>query len=482
MDTYDLIVIGAGPGGYVAAVEGARLGMSVALIEKEHVGGLCLNWGCIPSKILLKKGNVIESMRKMTTSGEIEGSWEIHFRKIIEESRAQVEVIRQELGGLIKKNLVEITYGTATFKNKTQVEVTSSEGNKICTAKKGIIIATGAGTRTLPNIPVDGKRIITSKEALSLTHLPRSIAVIGAGVTGCEMASFYASLGSDVTIIEFQERVLPGIDEEISKTLERAFKNRGITLMLKTAVDRCEAKEDHVDIYLKDKEPTKAEYVLSAVGIIAHTEGLGIEELGIETQKGFILADPETYRTNVEGIYAIGDVIAFLDRPHPPMAHVASAEGEIAAEHIARNYANWKINYDLIPSAIFTEPEIGSVGLSETKAKEVHGENGIDVQIVRDSWMGVGIALKHAGLTKIIREKRYKSIVGAHMIGAGATERIHACAVAIRAEETTDTMRKQIMAHPTYSEAIREALLAFDGLAVHVPMMHQGERHDHKNT
>ncbi|MDP2676488.1 MAG: dihydrolipoyl dehydrogenase [bacterium] len=474
MDIYDLIVIGAGPGGYVAAVHGARLGMNVALIEKEYVGGLCLNWGCIPSKILLKKGAVIEAARTMIEKGEIQGIIHPLFESIIAESRERVEAIREGLESLITSNAVHLLYGDATFTDNKTISVTLRDGNiKRLEAKEGIIIATGSRARILPSlIPVDREKIITSKEALMLTTLPKRLIIIGGGVTGCEMASFFRSLGSIVTILEQKEVLLPNIaDEEIIKTLTRGFKERGIEVICNAAIVRCGAEGNETIVATHEKE-LRADYVLSAVGITPNTDHLGLEHTDVALQNGFIPVHPNTYETNVSGIYAIGDIIALPDRIHPPMAHVASAEGEIAAEYIARKKSSWIINYDCVPSVIFTNPEIGSVGLSESRAKELYKE-AIDVQRVRDSWMGIGIALKQTGLTKIIREQRHKSIVGAHIIGAYATERIHACAVAMRAEETTPTMSKQIMAHPTYSESIREALLAFDGKAVHVPFMHQ---------
>lgn len=482
MDTYDIVVIGAGPGGYVAAIRAAQEGATVALIEKEAIGGLCLNWGCIPSKILLKKSGTISRMRHMQEMGIVEGNWEVNFQALVAHSREKVEAIRMGLEGLIASSKVTIIPGTASFESNDTISLEDHSG-KITVIRfgKGAIIATGGHPKTLEDLnikgEVDGKHIITSREALALESLPQSIAIIGGGVIGCEMASFFAALKTQVTIIEYQPQILSGSDPDVSKVLAQSYKNAGVTLLTSNAVERTEIRNDIVEIFLKDREePVQAEKVLVALGIKAGTTTLGLENIGVEPDPrwGFIPVDPHSYQTSVPGIYAIGDVITLNDLsiPHPGLAHVASAEGELAVEHILHKKTSWTIDYNNIPFAIFTDPEIGTVGLTEEKAKELYPDHKDHIvsQTVRDGQMGIGIALQEAELTKLVVDQAaYGKILGAHIIGPAATERIHTIAEARRSEDSAIFMPRMLYAHPTFSEFIREALLALDGRAVHVP-------------
>lgn len=483
--TYDLAVIGAGPGGYVAAVCAARQGLRVALIEKDAVGGLCLNRGCIPSKILLQKAAILWRANKMRACREIKLSprtalppeWflEAELPEWIAHWREKVDGIRSGLAQLVSANGVEIISGAVTgFMNTTTVVVELSEKErKDEISAKNFIIATGSKPKTLLALPIDGTRVITSNEALLLTEIPRTLAVVGGGVIGCEFATLFSAIGSNVTIIDYQPQLLPGMETEISKTLQRAFRERGIETVLSCGVAESRVHNAGVTLSLTNGEAREAERVLVAVGIQGGIGGLGLENAGVKTDRGFISVDPATYRTNVPNIFAIGDVIALPDRSHPGLAHVASCEGEIAAEVIAHGNASWRIDYDNIPMTIFTDPEIGTCGITQPDPTQYV------VQLMRDSWMGIGMALDEpAGFTKLIIDTHYGAIAGACIIGHAACERIHEYTIARRAEETVRTMSRQVMAHPTYSESVREALYALDGRAVHVPLMHQKRNGD----
>lgn len=469
MELFDIIVIGAGPGGYVAAISAARQGAKVAIVEKDDPGGLCLNWGCIPSKILLKTAGVISRMKHLQDKGMVSGDFTANFPEIIRHSRERVESIRESLTNLITSAGVTIFKGIGAFERSDIISVALNDGANISLrANRGIIIATGSQPRTLSGIKIDGDRIITSREALALTERPETLAIIGGGVIGCEMASFFAALGTKVTILEYMPQLLPGIDADISKGLTRCFKNSGIELQLSKAVE----SDKTID----------ARKILVAVGINPNIAALHLDKAGVQTMPGreFILIDPRTCQTNISGIYAIGDVAALRtdDMPHPALAHLASVEGEIAVEHILHGKSEWNINYAEIPLAIFTDPEIGLIGLTEENARKKYPKHAVISQQLRDMWMGIGIALEEtSGITKtIVDETKYGRILGAHIMGPAATERIHVFAAAMRAQESSRLMARQIYAHPTFSEGIREALLALDGQAVHVPLTAQEKR------
>ncbi len=474
MADFDVAVIGAGPGGYVAAICAARQGLKIALIEKEAAGGLCLNWGCIPSKILLKDAAVYWRVKKMLAAGRLAGEVSPNFTELIGHSREKVDGIRAGLEQLIKSNKVSLISGTARFVSANTLEVAQGDKKETINAKN-IIIAAGSEPKTLPQFEIDGRFVITSREALALRQLPGTMIIVGGGVIGCEMATFFSAFGTKVTVLEYMPQLLPGTDADISGALGKSFAARGIDVKLSSRIAACKKTESGVEVMMESGESYAAGVVLVAVGIQGKTAGLAIEAAGVNTARSFVLVDSASYRTNVSGIYAIGDIAAFADRPHPALAHVASCEGEIVAEVIAQGKASWAIDYDNIPLTIFTDPEIGTCGLSEEEAgKRLEGHSVI-VQKTPEKIMGVAMALEETdGITKVIVDKSdFGRILGAHIIGPSATERIHVWTAVRRAGESAYAMAHQIMAHPTFSEVFRESLLALDGRAVHVPLMLQ---------
>lgn len=487
MDTYDVIVIGGGPGGYVAAISAAQRGARVALVEKENLGGLCLNWGCIPSKILLKKALTIWRMRRLKEKGIVTGEWDTAFPALITHSREKVDLIRD--GGLVK--LIEgykiaIIRGTASFENPNTLMIALNGGGTAkAQASKGIIVATGGTPKTLRDLridgDIDGEHVMTSREALALRELPRSLAIIGGGVIGCEMATFFAALGTKVTILEYMPQILPSIDSELVQALQKGFIS-DLDMEIKTSVSVTGVRpsEHGVEITVKDGETIRAERALVALGIKANVEALALEKVNVETGKwGFIPVNPLTYQTNIQGIHAIGDVISLRGSaiPHPGLAHVASAEGEITTEFIIEGAPSWNIDYENIPFTIFTEPEIGTCGMTKEEADKRFPDHkdAIVVQSTAERFMGVAMALEETrGIVKIVVDlKDAGKILGAHILGPSATERIHVWVEARRAEESTYYMHHAVMAHPTFSEVFRETLMALDGRAIHIPMMRQ---------
>ncbi len=474
MRQFDVVVIGAGPGGYVAAIQASRKGLSTALIEKEAAGGLCLNWGCIPSKILLKDAVIYTRAQKMLTAGRLEGELKPRFTEWVQHSRSRVETIRRGLERLITSSRVTLISGTVRFEDPHTLIISSPGSQEERVGAIHVVIATGSKPKTLPQLPIDGERVITSREALALKDLPLDLVIVGGGVIGCEMATLFAALGTKVTILEYTPQLLPGIDADIGKTLTKAFTSRGIRVRTETRLTGVEKTASGIRVAIQNSEAQEADLVLVSVGITGAIEGLGLEKTGVSTERGFIVVDPATYRTNIPHIFAIGDVAGFTDRPHPGLAHVASCEGEITAEVIADSKAGWQIDYDNIPFTIFTDPEIGTCGFTKEAAIANHPEHrdGIYEQRVEDRVMGIAIALEETlGLTKIIVDEAcFGKILGAHIIGPAATERIHVWTAARRAGESSRLMAHEVMAHPTFSEVFREALLSLDGNAVHVPL------------
>jgi len=464
MATYDLIVIGSGPGGYVAAIRAAQLGMNVAVVERESLGGICLNWGCIPTKALLKSAQVFEYIKHADSFGISLSGATPDFKKMITRSRDVAQGMSKGINFLFNKNKITVLSGTGKLVAAGKVSVTAADGTKAEHIAKNVILATGARSRQLSNLPQDGKKIIGYREAMNLPKQPESILIVGAGAIGVEFAYFYNSIGTKVTLVEFMPRLTPIEDEEVSKELERQFKKSGIEVLTGTTADSVDTKGDKcvVSLTVKGKESRQitCDVVLSAVGLSTNIENIGLEALGVATDKGTVTVN-EFYQTNVKGIFAIGDIIK-----GPALAHVASAEGIICVEHIAGLNPE-PLDYGNLPGCTYCQPEIASVGLTEQKAKEA----GFEVKVGKFPFTASGKAKAagHSeGFVKLIFDAKYGELLGAHMIGANVTEMI-AEIVAIRKLETTGhELIKTVHPHPTMSEAVMEAAAAAYGEVIHL--------------
>ena len=461
---YDLMVIGSGPGGYVAAIRGAQLGFNVAVVERAEQGGICLNWGCIPTKSLLKSAQVLDYARHAESYGIKIESAEPDFAAIIARSRGVANKMSKGIQYLFKKNNITVIAGTGRLTADKQVEVTDAEGEKTLYTAKHIILATGARSRVLPAIPQDGKRIIGYREALTLDHCPASLLVVGSGAIGSELAWFYNSMGTKVTLVEFMPNILPVEDEEVSKQVGRSFKKAGINVMVKSTVESIDTTGELLKVNIRNKkgdiEVHEAEMVLSAVGIAPNVENIGLEELGIEMERGKIKVD-DYYRTNVEGVYAIGDIVH-----GPALAHVASAEAICCVEKMA-GMTPEPIRYDNIPGCTYTTPEVASVGLSEAKAQEA----GYEMKIGKFPFTASGKASSagaNDGFIKLIFNAKDGSILGAHMVGANVTEMIAELVVARQKGLTAHDLIKTVHPHPTMSEAVMEAAAAAYDEVIHL--------------
>jgi dihydrolipoamide dehydrogenase len=463
---YDLIVIGSGPGGYVAAIRASQLGMKVAIVEKESLGGICLNWGCIPTKALLKSAQVFEYISHAQDYGITIDNAKPEFDKIISRSRGVADGMSKGVQFLMKKNKIEVLMGTGKLKSGKKVEVTDDGGKSTVFEAGNIIIATGGRAKELPNLPIDGKHIIEYRKAMSLEKQPKRMVVVGAGAIGVEFAYFYNSLGTEVTVIEYMEQgLVPREDEDISKELGRIYKKKGIKVLANTSVEKVDIKDGQCTVHYKSRKDGKedslvCDVVLSAAGVSANIENIGLEDLGIKTDKGTIVVD-EFYKTNVEGIYAIGDVI-----PGPALAHVASAEGIICVEKIAGQNAE-PLDYGNIPSCTYCIPEIASVGYTEQGAKDA----GYEVKVGKFpfSASGKASAAGHKeGFVKVIFDAKYGEFLGAHLIGSNVTEMIAEVVAARRLEATGHEIIKTVHPHPTMSEAIMEAAAAAYGEVIHL--------------
>ena len=461
---YDLIVIGSGPGGYVAAIRASQLGLKTAIVEKESLGGVCLNWGCIPTKALLKSAQVFEYINHAVDYGIEVNTAKADFTKVVQRSRGVADGMSKGVQFLMKKNKIDVINGTGKLKKGGKVEVSDAAGKKTEYSAKHIILATGAKSRVLPNVKQDGKKVIGYREAMTLPTQPASLVVMGSGAIGLEFAYFYAAMGTKVTVIEFLDNILPREDKEVSKEMEKIFKKKGIQIMTGTAVESVNTagKGCVVSIKTKDGKTDKLEcdVVLSAVGITPNIEGIGLEETGVKTDKGLVVVD-EFYRTNVAGVYAIGDIVS-----GPALAHVASAEGITCVEKIAGHHPE-PIDYNNIPSCTYCWPEVASVGLTEEQAKE----KGYTLKIGKFPFSASGKASAAGakeGFVKVIFDARYGEWLGCHMVGANVTEMIAEVVVARKLETTGMEIIKSIHPHPTMSEAIMEAAAAAYGEVIHL--------------
>ncbi|HRY33535.1 MAG TPA: dihydrolipoyl dehydrogenase [Bacteroidales bacterium] len=461
---FDVIVIGSGPGGYVAAIRASQLGLKTAVVEKAEVGGVCLNWGCIPTKALLKSAQVFNYLKHAAAYGVmVEGSVKADFEGMVRRSRETAEAMSKGIHFLFNKNKITVIQGYGSVKPGKKVHVLDNEGNITEYSADHIILATGARSRELPSLKQDGKKIIGYREAMTLPAQPASMVVVGSGAIGSEFAWFYQSIGTKVTLVEYLPNIVPLEDEEVSKQLERSFKKAGMKIMTAAEVTRCDTSGETCKVTVQTKkgdETVEADIVLSAVGIATNLEGLGLEECGILHEGGKVITDA-WYRTNIEGYYAIGDIVR-----GPALAHVASHEGIICAEKIA-GHDTEPLDYQNIPACTYTVPEIASVGLTEKAAREA----GYDIRVGKFPFTASGKA-KAAGSTdgfiKVIFDAKYGEWLGAHMIGDNVTEMIAEAVVARKLETTGTEIIRAVHPHPTMSEAVMEAVAAAYGEVIHL--------------
>ncbi len=461
---YDLIIVGSGPGGYVAAIRASQLGLKTAIIEKAELGGICLNWGCIPTKSLLKSAQVLDYVRHASEYGVlVKGEISPDFTAIVGRSRTVADGMSKGVQFLLKKNKIDVIPGFGKLAGAGKIAVTDSAGAEAVYESKNIILATGARSKELPNLKQDGKKIIGYREALTLEKLPTSMVVVGSGAIGTELASFYNSMGTQVTLVEFLPEIVPLEDEEVSKALARSLKKAGITIMTGSSVESVEIKGDSCMVTIKTAKGTElkeAEIVLSAVGITPNIENIGLEALGVELEKGKIKVD-KYYRTSVSGIYAIGDIVH-----GQALAHVASAEGIICVEKIAGHDPE-ALNYNNIPGCTYTTPEVASVGYTEKAAKEA----GFEIKVGKFPFTASGKASAAGakdGFVKLIFDSRHGELLGAHLIGSNVTEMIGELVVARKLEITGHELIRSVHPHPTMSEAIMEAAAAAFGEVIHL--------------
>ncbi len=458
MSKYDVIVLGSGPGGYVTAIRASQLGLKTAIVEKESLGGVCLNWGCIPTKALLKSAQVFDYLKHADSYGLTVKEFDKDFSKVIERSRGVAEGMSKGVQFLMKKNKIEVINGFGKIKPGKKIDVDGKEYSA-----DHIIIATGARSRELPNLKQDGKKVIGYREAMTLKKQPKSMIVVGSGAIGVEFAHFYNSMGTEVTIVEFLPNLVPLEDEDVSKQFERSFKKAGIKVMTNSSVEKLDTSGKMVKATVKTskgEETLEAEIVLSAVGIASNLENIGLEDVGIVTDKGKIMVN-DWYQTNIPGYYAIGDVV-----PGPALAHVASAEGITCVEKIAGLHVE-PIDYGNIPGCTYASPEIASVGMTEKQAKEA----GYELKVGKFPFSASGKASASGekdGFVKVIFDAKYGEWLGCHMIGAGVTDMIAEAVLGRKLETTGHEVLKAIHPHPTMSEAVMEAVADAYGEVIHL--------------
>tara|TARA_B100001079_G_C16402735_1_gene512157 strand:+ start:1604 stop:2980 length:1377 start_codon:yes stop_codon:yes gene_type:complete len=458
MSKYDIIVLGSGPGGYVTAIRASQLGFETAIVEKESLGGVCLNWGCIPTKALLKSAQVFEYLKHAEDYGlKVEGA-DKDFDAVVKRSRGVAEGMSKGVQFLMKKNKIDVIEGFGKLKPGKKVDVDGTEYSA-----DNIIIATGARSRELPSLPQDGKKIIGYREAMTLKEQPKKMIVVGSGAIGCEFGSFYNAMGTEVTIVEYMPNIVPVEDEEVSKQFERSLKKAGINIMTGSSVESVDTSGDGVVATVKTKkgeEKLEADIVLSAVGIKTNIEGIGLEDVGIITDKDKVIVN-DWYQTNMPGYYAIGDVT-----PGPALAHVASAEGIICVEKLAGMHVE-KLDYGNIPGCTYASPEIASVGMTEKQAKEA----GYELKIGKFPFSASGKASAAGnkdGFVKVIFDAKYGEWLGCHMIGAGVTDMIAEAVLGRKLETTGHEVLKAVHPHPTMSEAVMEAVAAAYDEVIHL--------------
>lgn len=459
---FDLVVIGSGPGGYVAAIRASQLGLKVAIVEKAELGGICLNWGCIPTKALLKSAQVFDYINHAGDYGINVKEASEDFDAVIKRSRGVAAGMSKGIEFLMKKNKIQVITGFGKIVAKGKIEV-DLDGKKESVEAAHIILATGARARELPNVKIDGEKVVEYRKAMTLPKKPASMVVIGSGAIGVEFAYFYATMGTKVTIVEFMDRILPVEDEEISKTLEKLYKKKGLQIMTSSSVEKVDTSGNGCKVTVKTakgEEVIACDIVLSAAGVQTNLEGLGLEALGIKTDKGKVVVD-EFYRTTLPGVYAIGDIV-----PGPSLAHVASAEGIICVEQIAGHHPE-PLDYGNIPGCTYCHPEVASVGLTEAQAKE----KGYEVKVGKFPFSASGKASASGhkdGFVKVVFDAKYGEWLGCHMIGEGVTDMIAEAVVARKLETTAHEIIKAVHPHPTMSEAIMEAAAQAFGECIHL--------------
>ena len=460
---YDIIVLGSGPGGYVTAIRASQLGFKVAVIEKENLGGICLNWGCIPTKALLKSAQVFDYLKHASDYGLTVKEFDKDFSAVVKRSRDVAEGMSKGVQFLMKKNKIDVIDGFGKVKPGKKVDVTAADGKVTEYSADHIIIATGARSRELPNLPQDGKKVIGYRQAMTLAEQPKKMIVVGSGAIGVEFAHFYNAMGTEVTIVEFMPNVVPVEDEDISKQFERSLKKAGINVMTNSSVERIDTSGNGVKAFVKTakgEEVLEADILLSAVGIKTNIENIGLEETGIATDRDKILVNAY-YQTNVPGYYAIGDVT-----PGQALAHVASAEGILCVEKIAGLHVE-ALDYGNIPGCTYATPEIASVGMTEKQAKE----KGYEIKVGKFPFSASGKAKAAGtpdGFVKVIFDAKYGEWLGCHMIGAGVTDMIAEAVVARKLETTGHEILKAVHPHPTMSEAVMEAVADAYGEVIHL--------------
>jgi dihydrolipoamide dehydrogenase len=450
---FDVIVIGSGPGGYVTAIRASQLGLKTAIVEKESLGGVCLNWGCIPTKALLKSAQVFEYIQHAEDFGIQVKDAKADFKNVVDRSRNVADGMSKGIEFLMKKNKIEVINGFAKVKSGKKIDVTDSANKTTEYSAEHVIIATGARSRELPNLPQDGEKIVGYRKAMTLPKMPKKMVVVGSGAIGVEFAYFYNAMGADVTLVEYLPNIVPLEDQDISKQLGRTFKKAGIKVMTNSSVESVDTSGSGCKVLVKTKkgeETIECDVVLSAVGVVANTENIGLEDVGIATDKGKILVN-DYYQTNIPGYYAIGDVL-----PTQALAHVASAEGITCVEKIAGHNPE-KIDYNNIPGCTYCSPEIASVGYTEQAAKDA----GFEVKVGKFpfSASGKASAAGHKdGFVKVVFDAKYGEWLGCHMIGYNVTEMIAEAVVARKLETTGHEILKAVHPHPTMSEAVMEAV------------------------